>query len=181
MQLLLKRSQKSSMGFSLIPLRIGSGTTFSIRASLELDDQERHLIKKYNLRNAMIVQKSITEEIKRSAPSAFILAFVAFVILTFIQGLFTALPISLVIFMIMTGVYFYAMREQITVDQLLDGGRYFHCHSVVELVHREDDLERVCQYLKQVLETAKTWDDREATAIEPLDKKTAKQLIRSAF
>ena len=80
----------------------------------------------------------------------------------------------------MTVVYFKTLREQIIVSDLLDGGRTFLCDSIVELIHKEAYLEGICEYLRQVLESAKHWHDREIIPIRPLDKEAAKQLILKA-
>ena len=46
MKLLFKREQTYSAVFSLVPLRIGGGVTFSLHVNLELTKQEEALLKK---------------------------------------------------------------------------------------------------------------------------------------
>ncbi|MCP4409392.1 MAG: hypothetical protein GY807_16905, partial [Gammaproteobacteria bacterium] len=46
MNLLLDRDQKDASLFSLVPLRIGSGVTFTLHATLELDQEEEALLRK---------------------------------------------------------------------------------------------------------------------------------------
>ena len=44
MKLLLDRDQRDASLFSLVPLKIGSGVTFTLHAELELDAEEEALI-----------------------------------------------------------------------------------------------------------------------------------------
>ena len=47
MKLLLDRGQKKYTGISIIPLRFGSGNVFTIKARLELEEEEKALIETY--------------------------------------------------------------------------------------------------------------------------------------
>ena len=61
----------------------------------------------------------------------------------------------------MTLVYFWHEREQITVSDLLINGRVFRCDSVVALIEKEAEIANMASHLRQVLESAKHWSDRE--------------------
>ena len=89
MNLLLDRDQRDAALFSLIPLRIGSGVTFSLHATLELDEEERALIQKYNFTKAVLVASDPIEDIKQSFRPAFLLGLLAFLVLWLI-GSFSA-------------------------------------------------------------------------------------------
>ncbi|WP_457936142.1 hypothetical protein [Mesorhizobium sp. 10J20-29] len=170
MNLLLKRAQNGSAVFSLIPLRIGSGVTFSLHATLELDEEERALIQKYNFTKAALVISDPIEDLKRSFRPAMLLGLVAFFVIWLIGSFTAGLMLGILITLIMTGVYFKTLREQIIVSELMEGGRKFRCDSVVELIQKEAHLRNICSYLRQVLESAKNWDDREVVSILPLTK-----------
>ena len=56
----------------------------------------------------------------------------------------------------------------------------FCCDSIIELIQKEAFLEGISEYLRQVLESAKNWHDREVIPIKPLDKALAKQAVLSS-
>lgn len=185
MKLLLGRGQHTG-GFSLIPLRIGLGAIFRLTAELELDEEEKRLITRYQLSKVALVVSNPADDLKRAFRPALMLAFFAFaLIMTFgwlgrlpePTLLLVAVPTSLGILMSMTGAYFVLLREQITISDLVYGGRTFYCDSVVELIQKEAYLERISEYLRQVLESAKNWQDREVIDIQPLDRTAAKQAV----
>lgn len=180
MKLLLGRDQKSAALFSLMPLRIGSGVVFHLHAELELELEEDELMKKYGFAAAPLVVSDPTEDIKQAFRPALLLGFVAFIILWYILSFRSALPLAILVTLVMTAVYFKTLREQIVVKDLLDGGRVFRCDSIVALIEKEAFIERVCEYLRQVLESAKHWQDREAITIHPLDKREAKLAVLKA-
>lgn len=106
---------------------------------------------------------------------------VALAFLWMIVGFFTALPISFIVTCVMIAIYFKTERQQILVSDLMNGGRKFRCDSIVVLVKQEAFLEEVSQYLRQLIETAKHWDDREVIHIKPLDKAAAKRALLMAL
>lgn len=177
MNILFKRTQKSASIFQLVPLKIGSGVTFSLHAELELDAEEDGLIKKYKLVKAAIVISDFIEDVRRAIGPALIVSFFVFVISFFLIGFWAAVSISLLVFPIMTIIYYRALRESITVADLLNGGRTWRCDSVAELIQKEAFLEGVAGYLRQLLESAKNWDDREVIPIKPLPKAEAKLAV----
>ena len=180
MNLLLKRDQSGAAIFSLIPLRIGSGVTFSLYATLEPDEEEQALIQKYNFAKATLVTSDPIEDLKQSFRPALLLGLIAFVILWLIGSFTFAVTLAVLVTLVMTGVYFKTLREQIIVSELLGGGRKFRCDSIVDLIQKEAFLRYICDKLRQVLESAKTWDDREVIAIKPLDKEEAKLAVLKA-
>lgn len=180
MNLLLQRDQHSAAIFSLIPLRIGSGTTFSLHATLELDQEEQALIQKYNFTKSALVVSDPIEDIKQSFRPALLLGLVAFFIFWIIVSFSWAFTLGALVTLVMTGVYFKTLREQIIVSELLGNGRKFRCDSIVQLIQKEAYLQYICGYLRQVIESAKHWDDREAIPIQPLEKEEAKQAVLKA-
>ncbi len=180
MNLLFSRDQKSASLFTLVPLRIGSGMMFHLNAELELDADERQLMMRYKFSNAPIVVSDPIDDLKKSIRPAAILGLVAFVVFWWIGSFTTAMSLAILVTLVMTVVYFKTLREQILVSDLLNGGRTFRCDSVVELIHKEAFLEGVCEYLRQVLESAKNWHDREIIPIKPMDKALAKEMVLRA-
>ena len=180
MKLLLNRNQNNADVVSLIPLRIGSGVTFTLHAALELDLEEEELIRRYNFAKAALVVSDPIDDLKQSFRPALLLGIVSFVVLWFVASFSAAFGLSVLVTLVMTGVYFKTLREQINVSDLMAGGRKFRCDSIVELIQKEAFLQNICAYLRQVIESAKNWDDREVVPIAPLSKEDAKQAVLSA-
>ena len=177
MNLLLNRDQKSAALFTLIPLRFGSGMMFHLHAELELDDEEKQLMQKYRFAKAPLVLSDPIDDLKMASRPALILGLVAFVVFWILASFSTAVSLATLVTLVMTVVYFKTMRELILVSDLLDGGRTFRCDSIIELIHKEAFLEGISEYLRQVLESAKNWHDREIIPIRPLDKALAKRAV----
>ncbi|MCP4284495.1 MAG: hypothetical protein GY792_08595 [Gammaproteobacteria bacterium] len=181
MNLLLNRDQNDAALFSLIPLRIGSGVTFTLHATLELDQEEEALLRKYNLTKAVLVESNFYDDLIQSFRPAMLLGLVTFVVIWFFASFSTSLGLALLVTLVMTGVYFKTLREQIVVSELMAGGRKFRCDSIVALIQKEAYVEGVCSYLRQVLESAKHWHDREVVGIPPLKKEEAKLAVLKAL
>lgn len=177
MNLLLARDQSSGAIFSLVPLRFGSGVIFHLKAELELDAEEQTLIKKYRFAKTALVVSDPIDDLKQAFRPALLLGFLVFILSWFFISFWSAIPLMMLVTVMMTAVYFKSLREQILVSDLLDGGRTFHCDSIIALVKKEAFLEVVSEYLRQVLESAKHWDEREVIVIRPLDKAAAKLAV----
>lgn len=177
MNLLFNRDQVDSALFSLVPLRIGSGVTFTLHAEWELDEEEKALIDKYNFAKTVLVASDPIDDIKDSFRPALLLGFVTFVVMWIIGSFSWAFGLALLVTLGMTVVYFKTLREQIVVSELMAGGRKFRCDSIVDLVKKEAYLQNISAYMRQVLESAKNWDDRESIVIAPLSKEEAKQAV----
>ena len=177
MNLLLNRDQHSAALFTLIPLRLGSGVMFKLHAELELDDEEKQLMQKYRFANAALVTSDLFEDIKRAFRPALILGALTMILFSWFGSFATGWTLGTLVTLVMTGVYFKTERELILVRHLMDGGRTFRCDSIIELIQKEAYLQYISQYLRQVLESAKHWHDREVMPIDPLDKDAAKQAV----
>lgn len=180
MNLLLNRDQHTAALFTLIPLRLGSGVMFKLQAELELDEEEKELMQKYRFAKSALVLSDPIDDLKKSFRPAAILGLVAFIVFWIVGTFYAAFSLSMLVILVMTIVYFKTMREQILVGDLLDGGRTFRCDSIIELIQKEAFLEGISEYLRQVLESAKNWHDREVIPIKPLDKALAKQAVLSS-
>ena len=177
MNLLFKRSQTSGALFSLVPLRIGRGVVFQLHAELELSAEEASLVNRYRFANTALVVSDPLDDLRRAFRPALVLGLLSFVALWLLWTFTIAISTALLVILIMTAIYFRALREQIIVSDLTEGGRTFYCESIVALIQKEAYLELVCGYLRQVLESAKHWDDRERITIEPLKRAEAKQAV----
>lgn len=177
MNLLFNRNQKSAALFSLIPLRIGSGVMFHLHAELELDQEESELIQKYRFAKSALVVSDPIDDLKKAFRPALLLGLVTFAVMWIIGSFSVASTLAVLVVLGMTAVYFKTMREQILVSDLLNGGRIFRCDSIVELIQKEAYLEFISEYLRQVLESAKNWHDREVLPIAPLEKRAAKEAV----
>lgn len=180
MNLLLNRDQKTASLFTLVPLKIGTGVTFSLHAELELDAEEDELMKKYQFAKAPLVLSDPIDDLKKAFRPAMLLGIATFIIVWVFASFATTLMLAFLVTAVMTFVYFRALREQIVVSDLLYGGRTFYCDSIVELIHKEAFLEGISAYLRQVLESARTWGEREIIPIQPLPKAAAKELVLKA-
>lgn len=195
MNLLLKRSQFHG-GFSMVPLRIGKGTLFELRAELELDEEEKELLKRYKLSSALLVEGDAREALAKALRAGLLFGVVAFFLLNFLSRLapsggqsipgrsvFSTNEVFAILFLVvftMTLIQYRALRERLVVSDLLDGGRVFTCDSVVDLIKKEAFLEGTAGYLRQLIESAKHWGDREVIPIKPLDKDEAKRAVLRA-
>lgn len=180
MNLLLMRDQSASAVFSLIPLRIGSGVTFTLHATLELDDEEWTLMQHYNFTKAALVVSDPIDDLKKSFRPALLLGLIAFFLLWIVGSFTFALTMAALVTLVMTGVYFKTLREQIIVSDLLENGRKFRCDSIVDLIKKEAYLRNICANLRQVLESAKNWHSREVVPISPLSMEDARAAVLKA-
>jgi len=175
--LLFTRSQTRSSIFSLVPLRIGGTVTFKLKTELELTDEETSLLRKYSLSNATLIYSNAYDDLARSFRPAWLLGLITALLTAVylkvpidgIKGILlriAAVPSAgILCVIVMTLVYFFALRKEVTVSQLTDGGRTFYCHSVVELDEQEEELLDLARRLEITLEKAKNWGGRE---INPL-------------
>lgn len=178
MNLLLTRKQVGSALISFIPLRIGRSVIFKLNAEFELTKEEQALTKKYGFQRASLIYSDFADDLRRAFSPAWFLGLIAFVFSIFsldkvrvrgIEGVLVkiAIPpvVTLFTVIIMTAIYFFTLRRNITVDQMLNGGRTFYCHSVVELDDLEQELKDLANRFHITLEKAKNWGGRELNPI----------------
>ena len=73
MKLALMREQTAGSIFSLVPLRIGSGVVFKLRATLEPTQEESRLLDMYDLARAPLVTGDTVEDLRRGFRQALVL------------------------------------------------------------------------------------------------------------
>lgn len=211
MNLSLERRQNVYNVFQFLPLRVGRGVTFKLWAMLELDAEEEALIDKYRLGESLVIDGSDLVDFKKALKSAAMFWLIILVPLWLLGSNFYAVLskaffefflrlffrygwapeqsivqssvtiIALALFLGVPLIYYFALREKVKVRHLTSGGKMFRCDSVVELIHKEEELKSRCQYLRQLLESAKNWDEREIFPIEPLEKINAKLAVLKAL
>lgn len=178
MNLLLTRTQTGAPLISFLPLRIGRSVTFKLNAEFELDTEEKALMNRYGFQKASLIYSDTFEDLKRAFSPAWYLGLMAFFFSLFtlqkvriggFEGILVKIAIppssALITVVIMTTIYFFALRKNVTVDQLLNGGRTFFCHSVVELDEQEQELKDLARRFHATLEKAKNWGGRELNPI----------------
>lgn len=175
MQLTFQRSQAKS-NFNLVPLRIAGGMMFRLRAKLDFSQEEQFLVDRYRLREAMLIEGEPFEVLRRAVRTSAIICVPIWGILGVILGWQIATVLLAFGF---AGVVFWVydqLREHIYVRDLMDG-RSFQCFSIIALIEKEWYLRRICGYFRQVLESARNWDDRETIDIEALSPEAAKHVV----
>lgn len=175
MNLLCERKQTSAP-FTFVPLQIGGGVMFTLWAKTELDEEEQGLLKKYNFEDALLIADDPSDALRRALRAAIILGIAIWIVVWLVTSITTATGITLLAILILTAVYYNELRGHIYVRDLVHG-RTFRCFSVVELLQQEERLKFLAGYLRQVMESAKHWDGREAVPIPPLSREDAKQLV----
>lgn len=152
------------------------GVRFKLWAKIEPDAETSELLERYRLRGATLI---IADESALFRQAAFIGA-AAFLVGMTIGFVMSGAGLAMLLGLVAAGGAGYwwinEKRETIFVSDLLDG-RNFKCKSVVELAQKEAWLQGVVTTLRQVLETSKHWDGRQAYEIPVLAPAEAKDLI----
>ncbi len=167
MELLFRREQSS--GGVLFPV------VFRLWSKVELSEEEQALVERYRLNDAVLIA-SEQEHLVRHATIAgagalAVVSLMLYAVLglgSFLVGLLAGLAFGF--------YYFHQKRETIRVKDLLHG-RFFRCHSIVDLARKEAHLSGTVSYLRQVIESAKHWDGTERLEIAPLPPEEAKRAI----
>jgi hypothetical protein len=155
MQLLLSRKQS--------PHWMG-GVQFKLWARFELTEEEDALIKKYQVRNAIISLGNTRRDIRTAALYALPVPFLVYLIFSGIYG-FGGIFITLLLYGIAVWVIYNQIRERITINDIIEG-RDFACRSVLTLLEKEEMLLDMAVRFRRFLEYMKTWGGREAVPIE---------------
>jgi len=175
MHLYLQRRQ-SRGSYSLVPLRVSGGVLFRLTAKLELSEEESFLVREYGFRDALLIDADHTDVLRRSLRLALFVGALAWLLFAALFDIYAASFLAAVLAAGLCYLFYNHLRQHVYVRDLLNG-RSFDCFSIVELVHQEQHLTAICQYFRQVLETARHWQGREQIEIPPLDPETAKHLV----
>jgi hypothetical protein len=168
MKLLFKRNQTAG----------GVGKVkFQLWGKVELDDDEKAIVKRYNFDDAILVRPDDQPTLLRNTA---LIAIGVFIVLFALFASGVGTTVSVIIGLIGGGgagyFYFDKKRETIYVKDLIHG-RYFSCPSIIDLARKEAYLDHVVAYLRQVMESAKHWDGTETFDVEALPKDEAKLVM----
>lgn len=165
MELLFKREQTSG--------RLGR-VNFKLWGKVELDEEEKALVKRYRFDEAALIVQDQPKLLRQCAVLGLLVAF----------GVYLALgstihPAAGFIAGVPAGIGFTywrynEKRETIYVRDLLHG-RFFNAATIVDLVHKEFELSFMAELFRQVMESAKYWDDTERQTVEAMPKEDARR------
>lgn len=152
---------------------------FRLWGMIEPDEEERALIARYRFDEAMLIAVYQPDLARRSGIFGFWVFLVSYLAAWYLlHGISMGILVGLVAGAIGSYWWYNEKRETIFVEDLLHG-RNFKCESVIELAKKEAWLTGVVATLRQVMVTAKHWDDTERLPIEPLPKDEARRFIAS--
>lgn len=196
MKLLLKREQTDGA--------VGR-VNFKLWAKIEIDEDERAMLKRYRLDQALLMGVNDPNLLRRAATygfgvfilSLFLLEMMGPFFLTVLSGDFDRFEatynfhdrrISVLsgfwpAFLIGSGFaywYFNEKRDQIFVRDLLHG-RHFSCKSIIDLTRKEAEISEITAIFRQVMESAKHWGGTQAEDIPVLSRDEARELILKVF
>ena len=172
MKVLLKREQRPGL-FGRV--------SFKLWAMLEVDDDEKALIERYDIDESMVIQGYDEGLWKRGAlVGVFGALLVFFIVNYFLYDLTMAGVAALLAWMGTAYWWVNEKRETIYLKDLLHG-RSFKCISIIDLAKKEAKLDDMCQALRQVIESAKHWDGVEHRDVIVLPPEEAKDFIVKAF
>jgi hypothetical protein len=173
MNLLLKRGQADA---------ITGKVTFKLWAKTELDDDERHIVKRYKFDSAKLIDIFQPNLVSKTISIGFILSIVIAASLSAMGSTYdVALFLGLCSGAVLAYFYYDRNRESVLVADLIHG-RYFKCDSIVDIARKEAWIASVAAVFRQIMETAKRWDGTETIPIEALSKEEAKYIaIKSLF
>lgn len=168
MDLLFKREQTSGTFFAVI---------FRLWGKVELDEEEQALVSRYRLNEAVLIASEQENLIRQAAIAGAGVSAIVGIVFYWLFGFF-GVVLGILVGLGFGYYYFHEKRETIRVKDLLHG-RYFRCHSIVELARKEAHLTGTVSYLRQIIESAKHWDGTERRQVDPLPPEDAKRAILS--
>jgi len=148
---------------------------FKLWGKIELDEEERGLISRYDLDKAMLIEVLQPDLLRKAVYVGIGAALLAGLLLLWRGGFLGAL-LSIAVGIGAGWWYANEKRETVYVRDLMHG-RHFKCDSVIELARKEAWLTTVVSYLRQVMVSANHWDGTETHKIEPLPQDEARQVI----
>jgi hypothetical protein len=171
MDLLLRRGQ--TRGFRRVKFKLWA------KAVLDIDEQK--VMYRYGFDQSVVVT---VDQPLLWLTATLVGAFATLVLTALIWNLakvqwigFLGIPLG-----IAAGFLFFDRKREYLLMRDLIHGRYFTCKSIVRLAQEEARIKHIASVVRQVMETAKLWDDTEVIPIEPLSPEEAKHVaLKSLF
>lgn len=168
MNLLLKREQRRTLR---------GRTVFRLWVKAEMAEDERALIDRYNIADAILIEADDLDHLKWAAGIGLItFAVVGLLVASYTYDQYLALAVGASIGLAAGYWWLNEKRETIWMRDLLYGRR-FKCRSVIELAKKEAMLDNACIALRQVVETAKHWEGVETRPVPVLSPQEAKEVV----
>lgn len=167
MKLLFKREQTTG--------KVGR-VQFKLWAKLDLDGDEKEIVSRYRFDESVLIAVLQPALIRNSILIAIGVAAIGIGVFTAMVGMGYGLMLGLAAGGGAGYAWFNEKRETIFVRDLIFG-RHFSCPSVIDLASKEAFLEQVVSFLRQVMESAKTWGGTETIDIPALGKAEAKYMM----
>jgi hypothetical protein len=154
MQLLIQRGQRK---IPILPRPI-----FDLWAKFEVNLEEEALIDKYHVRKHILVEG---KPLQRWF-AAILGIILAGVIAAIVHNYIGIQLITLFVFVGGAFLLYQQFREEVRVNDILDG-RHFACRSVVKLMAQEEEVTEMANAFRHLLEAMKNWGGREIIELAP--------------
>jgi hypothetical protein len=154
MQLLIRRGQTEGM---LSPV-------FQLWARFELKEEELALLNKYKMGGAIITEGNTKHDLIKALIYGLILALLVSLIIGFLPvrlPIIVTFILPLILFPLFAYFIYEKIREQIKVNDILDG-RSFNCNSIGVLMEKEEKITETAVMFRQFLEAMKNWGGNRA-------------------
>jgi len=149
---------------------------FKLFAQVELDEEEKALVKRYHFDEAVLIAELQPTLIRNTGIVGALSFFVSFSIFFWMASFGMALFVALLVGIGAGWWFLNEKRETIFMRDLMNG-RHFKCTSVIDLAKKEAWLGNVVATLRQVMVSAKNWDGPEKHEVEPLPPEIAKEMV----
>lgn len=175
MQLLIQRGQRVT-AFLRRPI-------FKLWVKFEVTPEEAGLINQYQVENMILTEGGLAGQLKiflmNMAGGQLRLAFYLAVVIALIYWTVTSsLATALLVLIFGTFFIYSQIREQVKVHDILVG-RNFSCKSVVDLMLMEEDIVKVADCFRYLLEMMKKWDSREIIELKPYQEPVLKVIEKA--
>jgi hypothetical protein len=188
MKLSLKRSQTRTL--------VLRRPVFKLWARFDLTSDEQRLMQRYPMDDAILTDGENDERVRTWANRAAITTTIAPVLwillahfdyisffyywyintdprLNYVSYFFENLPWQVLGILIVAATFvgtwyiiFHSFRDQVIITDMVHG-RYFKAHSIVRLLEREDEINRLAVVFRRLLEIMKDWNGTQVVDIEP--------------
>ena len=141
------------------------------------------MINQYKVYNMILTEGGLAGQFKlflmRMTGGQLRLAFYgAVVIALFLWATTSSLALAVVTVLFGTFLIYALIREQVEVHDVL-AGRNFSCKSVVDLMILEEEIGKVANSFRHLLEVMKNWEGKEIIELKPYEEPILKVIEKS--